>query len=129
MRHLLAVLALVCLAACFTGPSVNTFIPAQTGHGITGVLQLASGGDVEGELLEMRDTAYVFINTRGVIIVPFDAIRGARFDALGWVGGGRPRADSYDQLQLSSRFPHGMSEATLADVLASTGRSEMTYVR
>jgi hypothetical protein len=126
--HLLSIAVLVSATACFTGPSVGRFRPAQTGHGIEGELRLRDRR-VDGELLEIRDSAYVLVSSDSVMIVPFTAVRGAHFDALGSVGGGRPRIDNFALLQLSSRFPRGISDATMAQLLAVAGQSSMSYVR
>lgn len=124
-----ACLTIVVLAAgaCFTGPSAGSFTPAVSGHGVDAHLHLGRRR-VEGELLELRDTGYVVINTLGVQIVPFSGVDAASFDGLGSLYG-TPGSDWSERLRLASRFPHGMPDSALAQLLAVTHQSQMTYVR
>ena len=113
---------------CATGPSIAHFAPAVSGHGIETDLRLEQR-HVVGELLELRDTAYVVINAEGLLLVPFVAVRGARFTDLGSVGMGAPDREMAERLRLVSRFPQGVSPQVLDSLLADNQQSSLRVVR
>src|SRR5689334_9066599 len=130
MRRSISVLgAVLLLGAChFTGPSAGSFTPAVSGHGVETRLSLGKRR-IDGELLQVRDTAYVLMAADGVLIVPFAAVDEAHFEDLGSIGGGAPPAEWRDRLEIASRFPQGLSAETLDQLLACTRQSEPRYVR
>lgn len=125
----LALGAVVFVGAChFTGPSAGSFTPAVSGHGVNTQLRLG-GRRIEGELLQIRDTAYVLMAVEGILIVPFAAVDKAQFENLGSIGRGAPDPEWRDRLQLASRFPDGMSDDALEQLLACTKQSGPHYIR
>ena len=128
-RSRLLLVALTSIAGCFTGPSAGRFTPAVSAHGIETRLILGRRQEIRGELVELRDSAYVLINSDGLLLVPFSIVSGATFDALGGYDGGAPGAEWRRQLRLVSRFPYGMPDQAVAALLRSTGQSELRVVR
>jgi hypothetical protein len=129
-RHrILVAMGAACLSvSCFTGPSAHSFTPAVTGHGVDGQLQLRNR-TVKGELLELRDTAYVLATDEGILLVPFPAVRRAKFESFGSFGGGVPDSEWRERLHLASRFPRGIPESALTTLLAEARQSELLVVR
>lgn len=129
MARMVIVLAAAALVGgCFTGPSASGFTPAVSGHGVDGQWQVGRR-KIRGELLELRDSAYVVINGEGLFLVPFPAVDGASFSGLGSSGGGAPDAEWSPRLRLVSRFPRGMSDRALAMLLGAARQSELVVVR
>lgn len=127
---LVAALGFVAAAAssCFTGPSVGGFRPATTPHGVESRIQLRQTV-VRGELLEVRDTAYVLLDESGVLLVPYSAVHEARFEGVVSYLGGAPGGVTSERLRLVSRYPHGMPAGVLQSLLAEVHQSELRVVR
>ena len=105
-------LALAGLSACHIGPSVETFAPANGPDGVD-VLLTVRGRDVEGELLEVRDTALLVLRNDRLLLVPVRAISIGRFIQ-----------DSHLRLQDVSRFPAGVTPEILTRLLAAYSQTE-----
>jgi hypothetical protein len=131
-RPLVVVLATagiaVAASACYTGPAAQTFKPAVTGHGATGTLYLRRS-QVTGELIELRDSAYVMLNTDGLLLVPFGIVRDAKFGGVVAYYGGAPGGSTKEKLRLVSRFPAGMPAPALQAILADVKQSELRLVQ
>jgi len=129
-----------CVAAgCSTGPSVASYRAAHSPRGVATELRVGRE-TIAGELLELRDTAFVVLvppsartTTTGaamtatgeVVLVPFRAARGGRFTQVDThYSGGRPDADTFVLLQRLGRFPRGLSAENMARLLASLGQRE-----
>ena len=76
-------IVLVTLIGCTVGPSVVTFSPATNPQGIHASRQLNSKAEIEGELLEVSDTALVVLAVDSLVLVPFRWIRIGRFYQAG----------------------------------------------
>ena len=124
----LALACAVSVGGCFTGPSVANFRPAVSGHGVETDIRLRDGR-VQGELLEVRDTAYVVIGDGGVLLVPFRAVRGAHFFGVDDTGAGGPDRDLAETLKLMSRFPGGIPRQALDQLLADAQQTTLKVVR
>lgn len=130
MRHVLVLSLLLGSAgvsACFTGPSAAGFPPAITPHGVASRIRLRRSV-VRGELLEVRDTAYVVLGDDALLLLPFDAIGNADFDGVLSVAGA-PGSAASERLRLVSRYPQGMSPRVLESLLAAVHQSELRVVR
>lgn len=125
MRYrLLASLAL--LGGCWTSPAPSTFPPARAPGGVKALLQTQSGTQVLGELLEVRDSAYVVLFSNRVTIVPYLSLVSADFPDQDWGQFGsytRPSAGTRDRMRWYSRFPFGMNDMALAALLRATGQT------
>ena len=117
------------LAACYTGPSAKKFRPATTPRGVDARIELHQRS-LSGELLEVRDTAFVLYDNAGtgLVLVPFSAVHDARFDALGSYSGGVPDAEWSVKLRQVSRYPYGMSPSVLQALLANAHQAELHVV-
>ena len=123
---LLPLAALV--AACFTGPAVQSFGPANSPRGLEVTFRLARG-EVRGELLEASDTAMLVLRDRQVTLVPVAAIRGIR--TRGYFvpyRGGRPGPTSLRRLRAVSRFPGGVPPGALRQLLEHAGQTDVLVV-
>lgn len=121
MRAHLTTLALVLtLAGCFTGPSAESFRPARSPRGVTVELRLASQR-LRGELLEVRDTAFVVSRTAGIALVRFRDVRSASFQqmSLRYEGRRAPSAALLQQMRRVSRFPSGLPPEGWRTLLAA----------
>jgi hypothetical protein len=133
-------LAAPLLAGCPTGPSAGSYAVAHSPRGVATELRVG-GENIAGELLELRDTAFVVLAPtraraaagtgattpagREVVLVPFRVVRRGRFAQVDepYVGG-RPGAKTFALLQHLSRFPRGLSAENMARLLASLGQRE-----
>jgi len=125
MRYLLPA-SLALLVGCWTSPAPSGFPPARSPGGVQARLQTQSGTQLSGELLEVRDSAYVVLLSNRVTIVPFLSLRGAAFPHQDWGQLGsytHPSADTRDRIRWYSRFPFGMNDVALAALLRASGQT------
>jgi hypothetical protein len=127
-RLTLVVIATALVTSCFIGPSAHSFKPAVSGHGVESHLRVGRR-EVEGELLELRDSAYVLVGYDGIVLVPFRAVEGAQFKDIGSFGGGAPDPEWSERLHLASRFPQGMPASALELLLEAAHQNELRVVR
>ncbi|HUF25353.1 MAG TPA: hypothetical protein VMM18_00125 [Gemmatimonadaceae bacterium] len=111
--------AILALAGCTTGPHVGSYAPAQSPAGVEIRVRLR-GGEIRGELLEVRDSGIVVLPVDDVVLIPFDSIRGFRLaqESTAYAGGTPSRA-THERLRLLSRFPAGIAPEHLARLLES----------
>ena len=126
---LAAAIAAASLGGCFTGPSAQRFQPAVTPHGAQ--VKLAIGNStLVGELVEVRDSAFVISSSDSIWVVDFASIRRARFPAFSVAyGGGVPTREAGDRLRMVSRFPAGMPAGVMERLLAASGQAAPRTVR
>ena len=123
-----AVLGASALGACHTGPDARGFGPAVTPLGVTVELG-TSRGAYEGELLEVRDTAFVIFYPPAPTLVPFTAVRRAKVHQYpASYRGGVPTAEQRAELRLLARHPYGLTPDQLARLLAAYGQRELRLV-
>jgi hypothetical protein len=123
------------VTACSTGIEVAEFRPAQGPRGVMMDLELDPGyleGDMlRGELLAVReDSLLLSVNgyrdeqddVRRVVSVAFGIMDRATLDQMGRaqvISQGRARDEAYlDRLRLISRFPQGLSDKLLQDMMS-----------
>jgi hypothetical protein len=122
-------LSLLALAACVlrVGPHVGTYEPATRAAG-TGATLHTAASQVAGELLEVRDTAFVVLTASHVTLVPTRLITSMRFDDLRITQPGSLTPGETRQLRLLSRFPHGMPEDAQRRLLVSRQQHALRVV-
>lgn len=144
MKQTLLALAVVGLAACQAGMTVERFEPASSPNGVTAQLTTADGA-LTGELIEVRASGLLILTgvggpagqppggaTATLRLVPFSAVRASSFPQLGGVSirdGQTPAGAVRERLRLVSRFPHGLSPELLKQLLARYGQTEVAGVR
>lgn len=145
VRRLVLVMWLAATGGCAYGPTPRTFRPAVNPSGVEAHVS-TSAAQFTGELIEVRSDALVLLSTlyatadgrtRGGELVlrriPFASVRTSRFEQMGsdiTVSGGRaPDPRVRDRLRLVSRFPHGLPEPVLAQLLAKYGQTELAGVQ
>jgi len=126
---LVPLLIAVIWGACYTGPSVRSFAPAQSPRGIWADLRVDRGkARIQGELLEVQDSALLVLRDGPrprVTIVPLRAIRAGFFPKLGTLrGAGRMAPKERERLRLVSRFPAGLTPELRARLLSAYGQTE-----
>jgi len=126
-RPLILAIALL-VAACFTGPHAESFRPATSPQGVELSLRLRRAS-VRGELLEVRDTALLVMQRTQITLVPLRAVRAvwARGYALPYRDGPATPA-ALARLRAVSRYPTGLSDEALRQLLAHAGQSEVLVV-
>lgn len=122
-------LVTLALAGCSVGPRVEKFRPAQEPAGVETELRLANR-TIAGELLALENAGLLVLSERRVVRVPYRAIQRGSFGQLGlfMTKGVAPPADKRERLRLVSRFPQGLSEDLLRDLLAAYGQAEVEVV-
>ena len=121
-----SVLVIAILTACRVG-GAGGFRPAQSPAGVHARVEIR-GRVVQGELLEVRDTALVigvrekFGRRDGkscpVILIPTGLIRSTDFHQMG-------SNPSVHEVRRVSRFPQGLSPDLLQVLLSLCGQSEV----
>lgn len=131
MPRLFILTALLLSAACYTSPEPEVYAPALSPHGVHGVLHLRTGAEAGGELLEVRDSAYVLLINDRVTVVPFTAIATGTFEHQDWMSFGSaatPNAETRQRLRWDSRFPFGIRDPALAALLRAGKQTEPDIV-
>lgn len=125
-RSSLVLVALVGSMGCVVGPTTREFDPATGPKGIAADLQVEWGrtGRLQGELLEVQDTALVLLSANRVTLVPIRVIRIGRFSRRGTlIGDGYASEQSLSRLRSVSRFPGGLTPEVRARLLAAYGQT------
>ena len=131
MPRLLVLAALLLSAACYTSPKPEAYAPALSPAGVHAVLRLWSGAEAAGELLEVRESAYVLLLNDRVTVVPYTAIAVGTFEHQEWMSFGSvasPNAETRQRLRWDSRFPFGMRDPALAALLRAGKQTEPDIV-
>jgi len=124
---------LVALApcACMIGRSAGNFQPATGPAGITVQITTRQTPKLAGELLEVRDTAFLVLAEGAVQLAPFRAIRAARFQqrgSLDFGDGETPSAESRERMRQLARFPTGLTPELLQTLLQASRQTEPKLV-
>lgn len=120
---------LLATSGCPTGYAANKHPVAIGPAGVHTDIRLPESR-VRGELLEVRDSGMVILSTSELVIVPFTSIRLATFRELELVMMGQPVApEKQREARLLSRFPGGMPEPVLRQLMAARGQSELLVRR
>lgn len=123
----IVVVVVLVVLGCAVGPTTRKFAPANGPQGIMADLRVKWGpkGRVQGELLEVQDTALMILSSSRLVLVPLRVIRMGRFPGRGTlIENGRARRRTLDRLQLVSRFPDGMKPDIRARLLAAYGQTQ-----
>jgi hypothetical protein len=127
MTRASALLGFAVIAACYTGPSAESFAPARGPRGVAADLRIerqAGGGRLKGELLAVQDTSLLVLREERVVLVPLRAISIGSFRQVGSaIARGRITTRERDALRQVSRFPDGLSDAALARLLQAHNQS------
>lgn len=123
-----ALLAL--MAACYTSPPPEGYRVALQPNGVKGALMVNGGAQLSGELLEVRDSAYVLLVKNRVTIVSYGAIVRAAFEHQDWLccDYEHPSSRVRERLRAASRFPFGMRDEALAAILRVSGQTSPDYI-
>lgn len=128
---LLLLPALLTLTGCYIGPAVTTFPPARTGQGIEVHLTTRGGSrhpaeQAGFEVLAVRDDGLLLrsllLGADPLFFVADEVIEVARFPSRKQLsfGEGRERPASWHaELRLLSRFPQGVDEKLLRNLLSA----------
>ena len=112
--------------ACAVGPTTRNFGPAAGPQGIAADLRVKWGrtGRLQGELLEVQDTALVLLSANRVTLVPIRVILVGRFSRRGTlIAEGRASGQSLTRLKTVSRFPAGLTPEIRTRLLAAYGQT------
>ena len=129
MRRALVMLATVATLGCIRiGP--NTTNETANRPGGSPALVFAGRNSVDGELLAIRDTAYVLLTPTDVVLAPLAILDSARFlDRGKTVTYYRELMPSQrENLRLISRYPPGMPEVALQSLLRARNKSSVTVL-
>ena len=138
-RPVVALLLVLCLAACTLGVELQDFRPAQGPAGIhsTAHLQrkLVPGDELTGELLAVGADGLVLMLDRplatpdgsvSLVRVPLWMLRRIKLEQMGnYVvksEGREQDEERLNRLKLVSRYPQGLTERIEAEVLAGIGQ-------
>ncbi len=110
--------------ACYVGPNVARFAPATGPRGIVVDLRLKQAR-VQGELLEVQDSALLVLRDDRVVLVPLAAVQVGSFEQRGvLIENGHSAGPTTQELKLISRFPAGLTPAMKTRLLATYGQTE-----
>jgi hypothetical protein len=127
MRALLPFVLLVTGCIKYIGAKAQDYPPAQTPNGALATVTTKQGASIAGELLEVRDSAWVIATRQRIVLVPFRLMQGGVVEhseqtiQLGLP----PVAAVLQEHRLLSRFPYGMPDPALRELLASKRQNAM----
>ena len=128
----LAPIIMMLLTACVihAGPGPDSYPPAHSTSGLSASLVLATSR-VDGELLEVRDSALVILTHDRVVLVPFSSVDSGTFaHSRVVVGHGqKPLLDDFESIRLLSRYPQGVPPEALRRILAGKGQDVLVFLR
>ena len=129
VRSLVVGVMLVGMAGCHAGTSAEKFAPANGPRGIWAELHLGRAS-IEGELLEVQDSALLLLRANEVVLVPLGEIRAGEFRQRGILihRGEFIGRESAAELRLVSRYPTGLTPELRARLLAALGQAEPARV-
>ena len=127
MRRL-AIATVVLLAGCRLGTHAKDFPPAQRTAGVAASVRTGST-TVNGELLELRDSALVVLGTQ-LTLIPIRASQRAQFSDTRVLIEPRYalRPEERQELRMLARYPYGVPDAALTKLLASKGQTAIVVV-
>lgn len=113
---------------CAVGPRLDNFAPALQPAGVEARLQMDRAASLNGELLEVQETAVLILNEKEITLVPYSEIRMGTFrqTSLSIRDGTAPPMIERESLRLLSRFPHGVDPSLLAALLAAYEQKTLT---
>jgi hypothetical protein len=121
--------------ACSSGTTVKQFAPARAPGGITLDLRLRVAGArhrFQAELVAVGDTTLVVCDSKTVILVPLRQVRSGTATAAGTgiaIGSGGLDKSTRQRLTLLARYPQGLSDDMLRQLLAAYGQDSLEVVR
>jgi hypothetical protein len=118
---------LLLLGGCYTSTNPQGYFRGAIANGVSGVLRVHDGRTVRGELLEVRDSAYVLLVSAHVTVVPYRTISSAKFEEQDWTMSGffaNPSPQTRERLRWDSRFPFGIRPAAMDALLRASGQTE-----
>ncbi len=128
-------LTLLCSIAlgmgCTIGSSVDRYPPAKGPGGTTAEFQLVSGRIIAGELVEVRDTAFLLDADGLLTIAPFFAISRANFDDARFAsyrGRAGPGRRVLEQLRAFARYPSGVTPELLSRILEAYDQEHLAVL-
>lgn len=144
MRLLMVIVWFAAAVGCAFGPKARTFRPAEGPAGVEAHLT-TSDAEFSGELIEVRSDALVLLShahatDRGarapelvLRLIPFTTVRASRFEQMGTTvtlsDGRAPSERVRDRLRLVSRFPHGLSDPVMSQLLAKYGQTALAGIQ
>lgn len=131
MTRLPVVPALLLVAsACYFGSSPSQYPAAQSPHGVPVQIVTTRGAPLRAELLAVTDTALWVYGPPGVMLVPFASMTNLeiRQPRMRWQRGQVRSARDTEIMRLHSRFPQGISDELLAQLLAKYEQPDLVVV-
>lgn len=131
---ILTLTALACLAlsACKFGG----WHPSVSGSGYGGPVELTLPGvqeRIQAELLRVDETGLLVLQGARVVHVPWSDLFRVRVaggpPGTVTLGGMPPNAQALEALRLRSRYPFGLTDAQLQELLAASGQDEVGSLR
>lgn len=150
---LLYLLLCLAIAGCHVGPQIENLEHSRRPEGITTSIELRDGiaerGRIEGELLEVRKDG-LLVNTseaeeapivgRHVVFVPYAAMVNVKLETVNlnvlennntWnesAGSTKRLERNRETLRLLSRFPQGLSNKLLEELLTAEGQTSVDVI-
>jgi hypothetical protein len=147
MKFRLSILLLfLTINGCQVGPRIEEFEQSRRPEGVTTTIKLhhgfAEGGELRGELLEVREHGLLLnartiqeggVVERRVVFVAYTAMIDLELDELGLrmlsEGDTKTRRVRHqEKLRLLSRFPQGLSTPLLGQLLAAEGQNSLYVI-
>lgn len=127
----IAIAALLGMAACHVplGTRTETYPPAHRAAGTIAFVATQTDS-IQGELLEVRDTALVVRTVDRVVLVSTSRARSMDFEDHRRRGRINDSLSEHDRqrLRLLSRYPRGIPATAMTRILAARGQTELVVM-
>lgn len=146
-RPIVLVLLAGFAGGCAFGMTTEKFRPTHSPRGIETRIT-TSDAEFAGELIEIREAGLVLLSEkmfsptpngiaetadRRLRLIPYADVRRSRFEQLGRrfdiTLGRAPTGEGRERLRLMSRFPQGLSQELLSELLEAHGQTELAGIQ
>ena len=128
---ILAAVVAIALSSCYTSPDPARLKLARSPRGIEARFALTDRSPGRTELLAVTDTGFVVLREGRVVFLRYDRIRRARLQTVGLLAmnGATPDRGLRERLAYLSRYPFGVPDAALVELMRNAGQQAPDTIR
>jgi hypothetical protein len=130
VKKSLLLLVTLCASCAYTSVPPERSSASRETRGAQGLVVLRDGVRIDGELLQVGDSALTVLAPTRLMVVPFGDVSRTEFAAFrSSLLSSRPARSTMEEGRRASRFPLGMPSAALEAILRSIGQPSPDTIR